>query len=1623
MLIIVWVLLAFNANAQDIGVETKQSPIKIASLKDFAPLSFVDQQGNPQGFLLDYWRLWAKKVNRSIVFVPMTLHESKLALQQKTVDMHIGLFKFTALQDYIDFVAPIYPTKSHIFIKASRRPLMTSMDDLNGKRLGIVTGFHLNQYMKQHYPLIKLINYISSKALIEALDNGEIDAFVNGSVLTWFQMVKVMNFHQYTKIADFEVITRLHSVVVKGNSSLLTLIKQGMSTISVNEITKTENKWIINEQLRASTLTKSEQRWLREHPNVEIATTFDWPPFIFLDAKGNDAGYNVDLIATINSNIGSNFKVKRYRYWQDGLNDVKTSKIGGILSLSWSKERAKNFNYSSTYYFDLHKIIVRVGNRNIKNFSDLNGQRIAVIKDYMITNMLKQDMPSAKLVYVNNPEGAYKKIANGQADVALFSHPNQKVLTRYGLKITGNFYTKAGEYAIGSSKSNPILSSIFAKGVNSITSQQSELLLKEWFNKSQTQSSIFNAAELHYIKENPQVIVGAELWQPIVFSDGREVSGIVGDLLRQVSKISGLKFKPIVKPWIELVTDFKAGEIDLLPASYMKNREEYGLFGDGFINISSSIYRLKDNQTISSFEDLRGLKLGITAGDAAIDFVKQQFPTINIVTFSSINDSIDLLVKGKIDAIFEIKAVMDHILSSTLTGQIQEIKQYEIFDRKLYFWSAKKQPLLQSILKKSMNYIPESLRKNIIKNWLGGAEHKKSIKVVFGLGREPFTLNKSHLKGIEYDLLKRIFDAKSIDISQTKNLPLGMLNSALKDYPELDAAITVKKNKKGYFYSDEFVRFNNVAVSLRENKFEFNSLSDLKNKQVLAFTGALKYLGPQYNKVFTASQYDGLYQEITYQRQQLDALINGNVDVIIIDKTIFSWFLSQLGYRTMDSFQLDDVLVNSINSYSVAFRNRHLRDTFNEGLAELKKSGAYQHIIDGYAQGLVIPKIELTSIISSLVAPFIFGDEQDRVNLIINKFSKLSYIDNIEIFNNQGELLHQTSVEAFNFYQQFDSFSWLNNVTEKVGFIRVFFNDSEVKKQLISANLMPDIDYFKQHRDYQSIKEIYQRYGYLEQKINFNLQEQMYLNQQPTLTFSEVNWFPLAMIKDNNFSGLTADYMNIVAKKTGIKFKLKPLENWMEVVKNFKNKQLDFLPGVANLEQYHAIGLLSDQYAYFKFAIVMEAKSAFVSDSNDLKGKTIALSKGSSAYYYIKERYPSATVIDVTTIEQALSMVRSGSADAFVEHLAVVVNQLEHAFSDLRMVGLLDSGYSHRMMVQPDQKVLLGIINKVIAAIPLAKHQEIHDRWIKTEIKTAVDYRMFYQLISGFLLILLLISVVVRKIAHAKKEVERAHLELERSFSNLQQTQQHLVESEKMASLGGLVAGIAHEINTPVGIGLTAITYFLGITETLEQKYRDKKMSQSEFEEYLKSSIESAQIINRNLERTAQLVRSFKQISVDQSSDERRLFHVKKYIEEIQLSIFHLTKKTNITIKVDCDENLMIDSYPGALSQILSNFMINSTIHAYPNNEYGTISIKVEEQDGVIKLTYTDDGAGIPIQNIKKIFNPFFTTNRENGGSGLGLNIIYNIVTNRLKGKIECRSDVGKYTEFMIVFTPLNRGS
>jgi signal transduction histidine kinase len=591
--------------------------------------------------------------------------------------------------------------------------------------------------------------------------------------------------------------------------------------------------------------------------------------------------------------------------------------------------------------------------------------------------------------------------------------------------------------------------------------------------------------------------------------------------------------------------------------------------------------------------------------------------------------------------------------------------------------------------------------------------------------------------------------------------------------------------------------------------------------------------------------------------------------------------------------------------------------------------------------------------------------------------------------------------------------------------------------------LIPALDLFKDLDSLGFIKSVYKQFGYLDKKVLFTNNELDFIKRKKVIKYSTSSWPPIAITKNNKYNGLFADYLKIVEDETGLVFEFVKSDNWLEVLEKFKKGAIDIVPGIGDTAFGFKNALVTDIFVSFKFAIITNKDASFIDGLKDLRDRVIAVPKGYTSSYLIKENYPNIKIKETKSEDEALSLVAKGLAYASISHSAVAIYNIKNHYPQLKIVGFSDEKFNHHIMMQDKYPELLSILNKVISHITEQEKLDIKYKWVRTEVQTAIDYSLVYKLIGVFSIILIIVFIFTRKLSFAKYEVEKANkkmkatvdvltvtkeklerqtnaledsnYELEQSIANLKSTQKQLIESEKMASLGALVAGVAHEINTPIGIGRTGTTHLNALATNMQELYQNDKMTQDEFEKYLRVSLELTTLVDLNLKKAANLVKSFKQVAVDQTSEEKRTFNLKTYIDEILASIHSVTKKTKLDIVVSCDNKIKINSYPGAISQIITNLIMNSIIHGYKKGQSGVLNIDFTLEDDQLEFIYKDDGKGIPKEVLPKIFDPFFTTNRENGGSGLGLNIIYNIVNTKLNGTIKCDSS-SNGVKFVIKF-------
>ncbi|MBV8849456.1 MAG: HAMP domain-containing histidine kinase [Methylobacteriaceae bacterium] len=268
----------------------------------------------------------------------------------------------------------------------------------------------------------------------------------------------------------------------------------------------------------------------------------------------------------------------------------------------------------------------------------------------------------------------------------------------------------------------------------------------------------------------------------------------------------------------------------------------------------------------------------------------------------------------------------------------------------------------------------------------------------------------------------------------------------------------------------------------------------------------------------------------------------------------------------------------------------------------------------------------------------------------------------------------------------------------------------------------------------------------------------------------------------------------------------------------------------------------------------------------------------------------------------------------------------------------------------------------------------------------------------------------------AEEELRRSKQRTELAYTELRKTQDSLIEAEKLAALGGLVAGVAHEVNNPVGISLTVASTLARRCEMLADELARGELKRSRLTEFIQGNREAATQLVSNLQRAGELIQSFKQVAVDRSHIERRVFDLKELTEQVIASLRPGLNKSRVKLTFTCDAGITMDSYPGPYGQVVTNVVLNAVAHAFEPGQPGSVEIRAATEDTKqVAIIFSDDGRGMPADVRRRVFEPFFTTRRSQGGTGLGLHIVHNIVTGRLGGRISVASEPGQGTTFRVV--------
>jgi signal transduction histidine kinase len=539
----------------------------------------------------------------------------------------------------------------------------------------------------------------------------------------------------------------------------------------------------------------------------------------------------------------------------------------------------------------------------------------------------------------------------------------------------------------------------------------------------------------------------------------------------------------------------------------------------------------------------------------------------------------------------------------------------------------------------------------------------------------------------------------------------------------------------------------------------------------------------------------------------------------------------------------------------------------------------------------------------------------------------------------------------------------------------------------------------------------------------------------------DVDRAPLESLgEEGQARGIAIEYLERLEPMLGVRFDVLPGKSMGELMDRIERREVDMLSSVTQTQDRQRFLLVSEPYLSTPIVLYTSIGMPIAGTLGGLAGKRVAVSARTSIVEAMRRDWPSIQPIPTNNFREATELLHQGKVSAVAGPLLTGTHQLvQLGASDIRVSGETEYTYRIGLGVRNDWAELLPILNQALAAIPKSERDAFRQKWTVVRYDHETDYRPLYALGLAMLLavafIVQLRRMVQRRTAELQGEVamrrareaeikqlnaalelrvEQRTTELRQANDDLRLATDQLVQTEKVASLGRLVAGIAHELNTPLGSTLTAATTLKAHLAAFRQALASGSLKRSAADDVVAQCLQACDIIERNAYRAAGLIDNFKELAVDQASARRRLFPLRRTVEEVLATHHNAWKATPHRIVLDIPADIELDSFPGPLAQVLSNLLENTLVHAFCPNRPGLVRIAARRQGERVELSYGDDGSGIPAEYRNQVYDPFFTTRLGQGGSGLGLYIVQTMVTGVLGGQIVLHSSPGQGALFQL---------
>ncbi|NDV23289.1 transporter substrate-binding domain-containing protein [Desulfovibrio sp. JC022] len=726
--------------------------LTIALDRDYPPFSLIGPDGESTGLLVELWKAWSERTKIPVDFIPDSWAGTMEAVKNGNADIHSGLFQSEARDKFLKFSSPLFKVDTALFFRSDHKPVRLA--EMSGKRVAVLTDSFQQSYLEEKFPKIEAVPYPDGEAMILAVLNGSVDGLLHevlpvDAELDGWQMKGAL-----IKAPDTVFSNSIRAGVLKGRPELLEKIDRGFKEIPYQVYADIEKRWVSDPdelyysgQSDSFQLSDAELKWLDEHPQISIAIMNAWPPLDYVNERGEPEGLGVDYVNMLNKRLGGRLKIVPGPF-KENLEAVKEKRIDALMDVTPKKDREPYVEFTNPYMIIPHVIVGRTDGDEFLIEKDLAAKSIALERGFFSVKYFRDKYPHARVKEYPDTLAALEAVAHGEADVYVGNRAvavyliERNLLTNLGVQ--GKIKKKGSVLAIGVRKDWPELAGILDRVLESVSRREEREILKKWTGEGNQRRVELSRAEQLWLRNSPIVRFSVDPdWLPLERIDPRskQYEGISADLLHMVAERTGLSLELVpTDKWSESVALIHEGKTDMLAAaSRTKERKQFLEFSSPYIKLSEVVIVRQDMPFISSVDDLAGMRVGVSEGNAAHKYLEENYPQLDLVPVNGALNGLKMVAGKEADAYVGTLEVLGFLINQNGLYNLKVALQLPV-TRQLCFAARKgMSPHLLSILNKGIGSITERESEAVIRKWIslrveGGIDLWMVAKIVLGIG-------------------------------------------------------------------------------------------------------------------------------------------------------------------------------------------------------------------------------------------------------------------------------------------------------------------------------------------------------------------------------------------------------------------------------------------------------------------------------------------------------------------------------------------------------------------------------------------------------------------------------------------------------------------------------------------------------------------------------------------------------------------------------------------------------------------------------------------------------------------------------------------------------------------------